>query len=436
MAKQIVVDLVADTSDFQRQMAKAGASVDGFESKLKGADKAQEDLTATAEASKRQFMGVADLFDGLATTMGLPIEGAVGMSRGFADLADGIGTSVLPALTAMNTKIRASVGGMSKLKLGLIGVGAAAVGTAAATGSLNGVMDKAKTLIDNSITGWGRFASKIVSITKTGGPLHDLANKLGLVAKRNLDVASSGVTALDVMGNLQTTSGLDSLTPKLSVSVDDLKNWRGAIEDGFGGLRWADAPAIDDSAEKNAKVVADKIAKALKDRFAKNKDILVKALATWTDALKNAKSMRDSFKSMFGLDVQNNDPLGLVHGLRMQAQQMDKFVKKIAQLRKMGFAEGLVRSLVDRGPSALADATELSHVSKKDVNALYGATQQIGGSFANNEAYLRTGVNTANPKPLKVTLDVKGGDKELRDMIKKWVRTDGGGNVQVAFGRN
>lgn len=36
----------------------------------------------------------------------------------------------------------------------------------------------------------------------------------------------------------------------------------------------------------------------------------------------------------------------------------------------------------------------------------------------------------------KITLDVTGGDSQLKTMVKKWVRVDGGGDVQIAFGRS
>lgn len=37
---------------------------------------------------------------------------------------------------------------------------------------------------------------------------------------------------------------------------------------------------------------------------------------------------------------------------------------------------------------------------------------------------------------VRVVLDITGGDRDFRDLIRKWVRIDGGGNVQVALGTN
>jgi hypothetical protein len=51
-------------------------------------------------------------------------------------------------------------------------------------------------------------------------------------------------------------------------------------------------------------------------------------------------------------------------------------------------------------------------------------------------------VHPANLKPVsgamteaRVVIDVRGGDDELKRLIRKWVRIDGGGSVQTAFGR-
>jgi hypothetical protein len=36
---------------------------------------------------------------------------------------------------------------------------------------------------------------------------------------------------------------------------------------------------------------------------------------------------------------------------------------------------------------------------------------------------------------VRVVVDVTGGDSELKKVVRKWVRVDGGGNVQRAFGK-
>jgi phage-related protein len=68
-------------------------------------DKGTKDLGETLEHSTKNFRGGADAVDGMSAVMGSlgvnlpgPIGGIISMSRGFADLADGIGTTVLPAV--------------------------------------------------------------------------------------------------------------------------------------------------------------------------------------------------------------------------------------------------------------------------------------------------------------------------------------------------
>ena len=74
--------------DTASDRAKAmGSSFDGAADKM--------------DASEGKLMGTADLLDGLATTMGLPLDGAINMARGFADMASGLKATVIPALQSL-----------------------------------------------------------------------------------------------------------------------------------------------------------------------------------------------------------------------------------------------------------------------------------------------------------------------------------------------
>ncbi|WP_033260606.1 hypothetical protein [Amycolatopsis vancoresmycina] len=46
-----------------------------------------------------------------------------------------------------------------------------------------------------------------------------------------------------------------------------------------------------------------------------------------------------------------------------------------------------------------------------------------------------SGPASATTSKVEITLNITGGDRDMQEMIRKWVRVDGGGNVQVAFGR-
>lgn len=459
MAKQIVVDLVADTSDFQRQMAKAAGSVDGMESKLKSAAKSQDDLAETFDRSETKLMGAADLFDGLATTMGLPIDQAITMSRGFADMASGIKTTLIPAVQGAITKMKAMSSAMlatpwGKYALGLGLAAGATIALVASTeegrGALSRLGDVVKERVNTQLKQMGDAAKwaddhtgglgqKLLNIVpgfnKVSAAAQDSAlrmdqwNREAAWALKMMDIANNlGGTPSDPDGAFASAAWVEANTGQAAWVAYDAEQAAAAQ---------ASANKASNAAKKSAKQIADDAARAIKEKFGKYKDVLVKALQGWTDKLNDAKALKKTVKNLFTLDIgaARQDPFGLVHGLGVQAKNMKKFIDVIKKLRAMGFREGLIRQLVDQGPSALADAIELSHVSKKDVNELYDANNRQSSQFANNEAYIRTGVDVKNPKPVKVTLDIKGGDKELRDMIKKWVRTDGGGNVQVAFGK-
>src|SRR5690606_41582723 len=50
-------------------------------------------------------------------------------------------------------------------------------------------------------------------------------------------------------------------------------------------------------------------------------------------------------------------------------------------------------------------------------------------------AYNGTGrPEPVNAEPIRIILDIEGGDDELRRRIRRMVRIEGGGDVQVAFG--
>lgn len=449
MARQVVVNLVGDSKDFERAAKAASKAAEGFESDLKGlsqeaakSERSMADLGEKFDDSEQPIIGLADVMDGLATTMGLEgLNSTIQYTRGIADMASGIGNGLIPVVTGAASKVKTLSAAMlasptGKLKLGLVAAAAATAYVAAETGNLNKVLDAGKGILKDSAKGWDMIVGKL----------------LGVVGA----AASATVSLEDLQKAGMTINGPDALAPKGGgVSVGDLKNYTGngaadwASKNQADRMRKASEDAVKAAQEaanraaagasKAAESAADKVAKAANDaltkRFDKQKDILSKALDGWADALRDAKGLRDRIKGLFDLDVKNDDPLGLVHGLKTQASNMKRWVDVIKKLQRMGFRDGLVNQLIDRGPSSLADAVELSHVSRRDVNKLYDSTQDLASGFSRDQTLRRTGVDVEKPRPVKVTLDVKGSDKELVNLIKKWVRTEGGGNVQVAFGK-
>lgn len=106
MARQIVVDLVSDTADFERSMKSAGGAVDKFEADLKSADGAASKFDGALEkttdklgSATNGFRSTADLAGGLGDVLGISAIGPIASyATGMADIADGMGGLLAPAL--------------------------------------------------------------------------------------------------------------------------------------------------------------------------------------------------------------------------------------------------------------------------------------------------------------------------------------------------
>lgn len=106
MARKIEVSLEADTSDFEKGLKSAGGAVESFERDLKSADQASsrfddglDKTTAGLENTTGKLRSTNDLVSGLSETMGFALPAQAGMIMGFADIADGLGGLLAPALT-------------------------------------------------------------------------------------------------------------------------------------------------------------------------------------------------------------------------------------------------------------------------------------------------------------------------------------------------
>lgn len=449
MARQIVVELVSDASSFTREMSRAGESARetgkalgaaGGETETLGAK--LKDTGASFGQARSQIKGTQSLLKGLEATLGANFDETISTLSGYANLAKGIKGGLVPALTLGVGKVKALTAAMAASRLtpygiALTAVAAASIYVANETGNLNKVVDAGKGILSDSAKGWDMIVGKLLSVVGAA--------------------ASASVSLEELRKQGQQITGPDPLKPPGGgVSVDDLANWNGsgsagdwasknAAERASRAGREAIAAAnkaIGDSAAKGAKAAGDATAKAataaakaLAKAFKPIESELDKALVSWKKKIDGAKGIRDSIRGLFKLDVKADAPGGLVAGIRKQAADMEKFVKVIAALRKKGFDKDLINSLVDRGPEALADATELSHVSVRDTNKIWRSVEGMRDGFSRSEAEIRTGVDPNKPGKVKVTLDVKGGDRALVNLIKKWVKEEGGGNVQVAFGK-
>ncbi len=447
MAKQIVIDLVGDTKDFQRGMAQAEASTKSFEKATGQVTKQSNDMASSfaqvagaVDDSESKFMGTADVLDGLATTMGINVGGSIEMARGMADLAGGITQTVVPAIAAGTGKVKAMSAAFlasphAKLKLGLMAAGAAATYVAYETDNLNGIVDKSKGILQNSVKGWDLMIGKLMGVVGAAASatasLEELQNQgKKLSGPDKLPGPNSGHTIADWMG---------------SEGIDPWERMRLQISRAQAAVAEAEAAAADrkssasaaESAGNKARAAAEKAAKAveaaLKASFDKVKPRLEAALKKFQDKMAKATDLRNAFKSMFRLDFSDDIGHNVIESVRRQVQKWESFVKKLASLRKMGLRESLVRQFASAGPDALEQMQRINSGNLAEINRLAKKGEGIASDFARAETIRQTGTDPNKPIPVKLTLDVKGDD--LKNLIRKWVRTEGGGDVQVAFGK-
>ncbi len=103
--RKIKVDLVGDSADFDRAMSSASKSVDKFDDHLDKADKGSRDFSDSLDETTKKSRSGKDVLDGFSDVMesfGVTLPGPIGnmatMAGGVADLADGFGGLLGPAL--------------------------------------------------------------------------------------------------------------------------------------------------------------------------------------------------------------------------------------------------------------------------------------------------------------------------------------------------
>lgn len=191
MARKIEIDLQADTADFSRSMDKAGDATGRFESDLKSADSAASKFDAALDTTTGKLgsttngmRSTADLAGGLGDVLGVSALGPIaGYATGMADIADGLGGLLAPALAkskaaflAMNTTLLANP--IFLVIAALVALTAAFVIAykksetfrAIVDGALSWVKNSAKAALDyitNAVTGAAKTLGKIADIITT-----------------------------------------------------------------------------------------------------------------------------------------------------------------------------------------------------------------------------------------------------------------------------
>jgi hypothetical protein len=194
------------------------------------------------------------------------------------------------------------------------------------------------------------------------------------------------------------------------------------------GKAWVDGikVGIDHSATTVKDAISNVIQKA-KDELSKARDLAKQIKSTFTYTL-NAMTMDAS------TGQRSNS---LLQDLTQQVATTKQFIAVIGQLRKQGLKGSALSKLVDAGPSSLGAAQEILSGGSSGISSINAQVTQLAAlqtQLADSEVKRRTGIDLSKDRPIKIQLELSQSESGLKATIKKMVKTEGGGNVQVAFG--
>lgn len=163
-------------------------------------------------------------------------------------------------------------------------------------------------------------------------------------------------------------------------------------------------------------------------------------LSAWQSTLDKFRGISQGIQDALSPKLEAGDKglmlfpgLSLLDKLKKQLADTLHLQRDIAALGKAGLNGDLLGSLVQGGLSSLPAADELLAGGKGEISAVNKTASGItkaGGTLAGNEAMRQLNAQ----KDVKVKIDVTGGENDLKKLIRKWVRVDGGGSVQLALG--
>lgn len=255
------------------------------------------------------------------------------------------------------------------------------------------------------------------------------------------------ISAIGNLGSMLYQHGLDFIQGFINGIVDKAKSIPGAIKDkvvgvaksalhGFGmfgspsrlsmryGRWWSEGFAI--GMKDKASDIADKARE------------LVANLKSKLDEVKDfARGIRDAFREAAnptGLDTGEDKSFGtLLTKLQQQRDAAREFAAGIGTLRQRGLNELTLGQLRDGGIGSLDTVRALLSGDIGAVNALVGDIDRTGAAFGNSEAKNRFGIDPSRSKKIRIELDIRTDDEDLKKRLRKMVRAEGG-NVQVVFG--
>lgn len=95
---------------------------------------------------------------------------------------------------------------------------------------------------------------------------------------------------------------------------------------------------------------------------------------------------------------------------------------------------GLAAGMTSSTPQVTKSARLLAAATVRAAPRLIAPSARTSRDEPTSSDDRAGGARPAAPQRVLVELDVRGGDEELKRLLRKWVRIDGGGSVQAAFG--
>ena len=248
MARQLTVELVGDSTKFERAMKDAGEATGKFADKAESAGKtankfagAMDRAAGATDASESKFIGTADILGGLGDLFGLPTEGANQLFMAFGDLSGGF-AQIGPLIG----KVGGAFSSLAMGPVGLIiaGIAALAVGVIA--------------LYKNSETFRDVVSAAFEAVKSVVGPILDTIGK-----------AVSWVTGLFSHGKKEAKDAVDvykmqfeALNAALDAQRDRWQNWADGVTTNVESIQ---NPL--QRAREQSTVTFDQIAKNLEDNI-------------------------------------------------------------------------------------------------------------------------------------------------------------------------
>lgn len=173
-----------------------------------------------------------------------------------------------------------------------------------------------------------------------------------------------------------------------------------------------------------------------------------KVKAKLTEAKDFAKELREAFRdagNVTGIDTSSDGGdtgfAGLLAGLKAKAADAAEFATAMAKLRSSGLNETSLAHLRESGPTGgLGAARNLLAGGAGGIGEVNSLTAQLaatGNAFAEREAKAKYGLDgnaSFTKAEVRVLFDVTGADADMKKMIRKMVRIEGG-SVQKTFGK-